>query len=255
MANPPPLPLREAQRSFTAYIRDPHAHPAPAGISERRMAVYHELFYNNLETFLVNYFPVLRAILGDTRWDQLVHEFFAHHRSHTPHFIEIPEEFLGYLQHERTVVADAPPFLVELAHYEWVELALLYSQQALPSAAPTDLAALLESVVVCSELAWPLAYQWPVHRICPDFCPLETTAQPTCLLVYRDADDQVRFMEINPLTLRLLQALRAAAGIDARAVLVGLAHELGVSEVEQFVQRGAELLADFAHRRVIGRAS
>ena len=52
-------------------------------------------------------------------------------RFHEPQFFRIAEEFLKYLDDERGEVADDPVFLRELAHYEWVELALSISQEEL----------------------------------------------------------------------------------------------------------------------------
>lgn len=119
------------QFEFAAHIRDPEHQPAPAGIEDRRMAVYRELFYNNVESFLSGTFPVLRSLYQDTDWHLLVRDYFSHHRAQTPLFLEIPREFLNWLENERSGQADDPAFLYELAHYEWVELALSISEETL----------------------------------------------------------------------------------------------------------------------------
>ena len=112
------------QYAFAAHIRNPEKKPNPEGIEERRMKIYRELFYNNVEGFIANTYPVLRRILSDDRWHGMIRDYFAHHLAHTPLFPEMPREFLKYLEHERIPQPDDPPFLLELAHYEWVELAL-----------------------------------------------------------------------------------------------------------------------------------
>src|SRR6185295_3414878 len=116
-----------------AHLRDPKRNRAPAGIEARRMKIYAELFYNNVEGFLANAFPVLRRITPDLRWHATVRDFFARHESHEPLFHRIAAEFLRYLGRERHRARGDFPFLRELAHYEWVELALAVS--------PIDLAA------------------------------------------------------------------------------------------------------------------
>ncbi|MDH5361618.1 MAG: DNA-binding domain-containing protein, partial [Gammaproteobacteria bacterium] len=40
------------QYQFAAYIRDPEQNPAPDNIEARRMKIYAELFYNNVEDFM-----------------------------------------------------------------------------------------------------------------------------------------------------------------------------------------------------------
>ena len=93
------------------------------------------------------------------------------HHSKTPYLFEISEEFLAYLQNERGTTETDPPFLLELAHYEWVEQALLISDAVLPAENPLLLDDPLSQTIYLSELAWPLAYRFPVHRIGPDYQP------------------------------------------------------------------------------------
>ena len=57
----------QQQYEFAAHIRDPEHKPAPDDIEDRRMGIYRELFYNNVEGFLSNSFPVLRKLMDDDR--------------------------------------------------------------------------------------------------------------------------------------------------------------------------------------------
>ncbi len=86
------------QYAFAANIRDPENNPAPEDIEDRRMQIYRELFYNNVENFISGTFPVLRRIYSDADWHGLVREYFSRHRSRTPLFHEIPREFLNWLE-------------------------------------------------------------------------------------------------------------------------------------------------------------
>ena len=119
-----PERLAELQRRFAAHIRDPDRNPAPADVEDRRMKVYRELFFNNVSSLLAGNFPVLRALCDDDAWRALVRDFYSRHRCRTPLFPEVAREFLRYLQDGRAPHQDDPPFLLELAHYEWTELAL-----------------------------------------------------------------------------------------------------------------------------------
>ncbi|MFZ2407721.1 MAG: putative DNA-binding domain-containing protein, partial [Methylobacter sp.] len=109
--------FKAKQLEFAAYIRDPENNPPPADVKQQRMAMYRELFFNNLDSFLSANFPVLRTLLNDRQWFELGQDFYARHASQSPHFSQIPEEFLDYLQNERDTSADFP-FMLELAHYE-----------------------------------------------------------------------------------------------------------------------------------------
>lgn len=211
------MALADQQKAFAAHLRDPERVPAPAGVEPRRMAVYRDLFINNLVDLLGGAFPVLRRILGDAGWRALVREFYARHHAHTPYFLELPREFLEWLQ-ARGAGPGEPAFLTELAHYEWVELALAISEEQAPDAAAPPADPLTVPLAV-SPLAWPLAYRWPVHRIGPEHRPVAPPPEPTFLVVYRDVGDRVLFLEIGPETARLLDALERTPGLTAAAAL------------------------------------
>ncbi|MFP6834742.1 MAG: putative DNA-binding domain-containing protein, partial [Pseudomonadales bacterium] len=114
--------FRELQLDFAAHIRNPDANPRPDGIEARRMQIYLDLFYNNIEGFLANGFPITKKLLGSALWHQVARDFVDRHASESPYFLEISQEFLTYLELAKR--ADLPDFIIELCHYEWVELAL-----------------------------------------------------------------------------------------------------------------------------------
>ena len=230
------MDLADQQRAFAAHLRDPERVPPPPGIEPRRLAIYRDLFFNNLADLLGGAFPVARRILGSERWKRLIRAFYAGHHAHTPYFLELPREFLEWLQVRPERDADEPPFLDELAHYEWVELALAISEEDTPAAGPPP-AAPLDAALAVSPLAWPLAYRWPVHRLGPGFQPVEPPATPTFIVVYRDRADAVQFLEIGAETARLLDALERAPGTTARDALGG-APEAAGEAVADLIGRG-----------------
>ena len=230
--------LHDQQFMLARHLRDPHAHPAPPGIEDRRLAVYRDLFFNNIEGLLAGNFPVIRKTLGDDAWTALVRRFYADHRSQTPLFPEIAREFIRYLESRDDEAL--PPWLRELAHYEWVELALQIADDVVPAhVADGDL---LAGIPVLSPFAWALAYQWPVHRIGPDVQPDQPPTEPTLLLVRRDAAHQIRFAAISPLVYRLIERL-GEGGRTGTEVLRQLAREAGVDDVPAFIEQGAAMLA------------
>jgi len=218
--------LAELQRRFAAHLRDPAQSPAPAGIEDRRLQVYRELFFNNVSGLLAGTFPVLHAILGPERWTRLVRDFYRDHRCHTPLFLEVPRELLCYLVEEREPRPDDPPFMHELAHYEWVELALAIDEQDVAAVSADPAGDLLAGVPVLSPLAWPLAYRFPVHRLGPPFQPEEAPAEPSFYVARRDRRDQVGFLHVNAVTLRLVERLQRTPDLSGAAHLDELAKEL-----------------------------
>lgn len=241
-----PSGLRAQQFALSRHLRDPDAVPAPDGIEARRLGIYRELLYNNLQGLLAGNFPVIRKTLGDDAWHALVHAFYAGHRCRTPLFTEIGREFVRWLEARADEGAASSPWLPELAHYEWVELALQISDAVAPEDVVSDFgadpgAALLSGMPVPSPWAWALAYRWPVHRIGPDHRPAQAPEQPTLILARRDADGEVRFAQLSPLVFRLLELL-GGGGCSGRDCLRTLAAEAGVGDVEAFLADGAAML-------------
>ncbi|KFL35474.1 DNA-binding domain-containing protein [Arenimonas donghaensis] len=239
---PAPETLRAQQARLAAHVRDPDVEAPPPGIEDRRLKIYRDLFYNSLQGLLAANFPVIRTLLGDSAWHALVRDFYRDHRCTTPLFPELPREFIQYLQERDDPGQADPPWLVELAHYEWVELALDLSEasdQATPHDADGDL---LAGKPVVSPLAWPLAYTWPVHRLSPGKLPTEPPPTPTLLLVRRGADLRVHFHALSPLTFRLLQRLSEQPGLSGRQQLEALAVEAAAPDHEAFIRQGSHML-------------
>lgn len=243
--------FQQAQYRFAAHLRDPEINPAPADIEPRRMRIYCDLFYNNVEDFLANAYPVLRKITPDAAWHARVRDFYARHECHDPLFHRVAEEFLRFLENERGEHPDDPPFIRELCHYEWVELALSVSALELTPELANPNGDLLAGRPLVSPLAWTLAYDWPVHRIGPDALPDAPGEQPTYLIVNRNRHDEVRFMEINAVTARLMQLLEEDVVSSGAELLTRIAGELNHPQPDAVVEAGATILADLRERDIV----
>ncbi len=244
------MDFQDYQRAFTARVRDPRSNPRPKGAPIARMKVYEELLYNNIEGFLLACFPVCRKILGKPRWRRLVRAFFGNHASRTPYFRQIPEEFLKYLQEEWQCPDDFPAFLPELAHYEWVELALDTSNrdEHLPAHDPSG--DLMAGSPLLNPVSRVLAYRWPVHRLSPRFKPLEPPAQPTFILAYRDQDYAVHFSAINSVTARMLYLMQENRDLNGTQLLGLLSRERGHAQ-DALIDHGRTILQDFRRQGVL----
>ena len=223
------MEFQDYQRAFTAHIRDPRATARPRGVPARRMKVYSELLYNNLEGFLLSCFPVCRAILGKRRWTRLARAFFRDHACHSPYFRQIPEQFLGYLQSGACPLEDLPPFLPELAHYEWVELELDTSDRDRDLPAHDPGGDLWSGRPLVNPVLRVLAYRWPVQRLSPRYRPHTPPDEATFILAFRDAALRVCFSQINAATARLVSLLLEAPELSGERALARLEAELGLA--------------------------
>jgi len=247
--------LAKLQNSFAAHIRNPESAPAPDGIEDRRMGIYRDLFFNNIKGFLSANFPVLKSLYDEKSWQELCRDFYTKFRCQTPLFPEIPREFLRYLQDHRQDsqqdhIGD-PPFMLELAHYEWVELALSLDETETDDIVADPDGDLLNGVPVLSPLAWPLSYQYPVQRIRADYQPRTAPPSTTHLLVWRQQDFTIKFMQLNETSQLLLQKMKEEPGCTGLELLTAVASDTRHPNPATVIEGGTVLLNELKDKQVI----
>lgn len=243
--------FREIQYAFAKHIRDPENNPPPTDAEDRRMAIYRELFFNNLRNLIGQTFPVLKKLHSKGKWESFIREFMVRHEASTPYFLEIPQEFLKFLQEEHVADDSDFPFLIELAHYEWVELALSVTDEENDMTGVNSEGDLLDGIPVKSRLAWMFAYQFPVHRISTDYIPTEPGEQPTFLAVCRKSSEDMDFMELNPVTARLLEMIDANESDTGRKLLTQLAGEISFPDTDKLIAHGHDAMQEMRDAEIL----
>jgi hypothetical protein len=238
------LAFQQFQHDLAQHLRDPHHTRRPAGVPARRMAVYNELLFNNICGFVDSCFPVCRQLLGEARWRRLCRTFYRDWPSHTPWFREIPREFVRYLD-EAHIARHLPRCLADLARYEWAELAVDVMDVMAPPHDPQG------DMMVCAVALNParmdVASPWPVHRIGPAWRPRQP--EPTFLVVFRDAQHEVQFSEINAVTARVLALLDE--GHTGQQAFAQLAREMAHSDPQALMAFGEQLLISLREQGVL----
>lgn len=243
--------FREIQHVFTQHMRDPENNPAPEGVEDRRIGIYRELVYDNIEGFIANSFPVLRKITPDDRWHEMLRDYICNHQSHTPLFPRMPLEFIQYLEDERHGHPEDPDFMLELAAYEWAELAISLDTREIEMDGVDVEGDLLAGVPVLNPLIMPQTYQYPVHQISPDYLPDSPPELPTYLLVYRRRDDEVGFLELNTVSARLIECIQGNDGKTGLQLLERIAEELKHPDPQVVINGGREIMHDMHDKDIL----
>ena len=241
--SPEPMTFTEYQATFAARIRMPKLAPRPPGATVKRMRVYEELLFNNLEGFLLACFPITREILGKRAWQKALRRFFSEHRCHSPLFRDIPKSFLDWMQAGGATQFEKLPFLAEFMHYEWLELHVSISTDEPNPVAFDQAGDLLQGRPALHPTARVACYHYQVHRIGPHFKPTTPDTEAHCYLLFRDDTDDVRFILLNPLSARLLSLL-VKHQPSGREALAHLAGQISPAQYERFVHAGGDLLRD-----------
>lgn len=250
----PPSSLATVQKNFCGYLRDPDNRAAPEGLNRRRLDVYRDLIFNNVESLLSSAYPVLKAIMGE-QWQSLIREFFVEHRAATPYFTRLAAEFLKFFE-EREAHTEHPDFLTELARHEWLELDLLYREAEQRADAESDYAvAFSDARLKLSSLAVIAQYHYPVHQLSADFIPDKPPTVPTWILMYRNSADKVVFVQLSDLAYQLLALIEQQPGHSARewmeSVVAQLANAMDDQQRDYFVNCGLALLESFFNDGVL----
>lgn len=210
------LGFQKYQQAFTQHIRNP-TQPRQAALKDiptERLAVYEEIVFTNVYEAISACFPVAQQVLGNAIWRTLIRGFLMEHSATSPIFRQIPAEFLSYLARVTAKPDNTlPAFIMSLCHYEWVELA---ASTCSNNSARLDLKltvdfkadATLKCCVAFVGSMFLLHYNYAVHTISAENTP--STDKPTQLLVYCDTAFKVQFLELNAITLQLLQLLQGA---------------------------------------------
>ena len=238
------------QHTFTQHMRDPENAPAPEGIESRRISVYTDLIFRNIENFIANSFPVLRQVIHDDGWHIILRGFLKKHISRTPYFPKLPLEFLNYLEQEQDEI-ELPAFCIELAHYEWIEISLSFDPREISFKNVDQNGDFLKGIPVLNLLAQPLIYQWPVHKISSNFVPKEKPDEPTYLIVYRDHLYDVGFIELNQIAAKLIEELQKNTDKTGEEILLDIAKQLQHPDPKVVIKGGSEVIQDFKKKDIL----
>lgn len=180
--------FQQLQLAMTQHIRNPERdydveEIGGNPIEDRRLKVYESLFFNNIEQFFSQIFPVCRSLFSEAQWYLLVREYLKKHTAETPLFHKLGLEFLKFIQQQQQddwLTNLLAPMQVEcffqLAHYEWVELELSLVEKKEPVVglqAKAHKPSLQQGSTLNNEAktyrlaadVWPLYYGFAVQKI------------------------------------------------------------------------------------------
>ena len=206
--------LQEMQLAFAAAIRDPDLDTHFPNVSPEQLAVYRELFWDNVKALLDSACPVAREVLGQDTWSMLLGRFWKEHPASTPEYTRMPFEFADWIAGQNLEDGGLPLWLAELIRWEVAELGAMFAPESNDtrprigyqrhSIAPS---LQLHASLGRASHRQELATQHPGDHL------------PAC---YRTAELDIAFMELTPLGAALLELLLA----EPEAGLAGATQKL-----------------------------
>jgi hypothetical protein len=221
---------------------------AMLAVGAERMLVYRRLVHNRLRGTIVDFLEYTVARLGVDRYRRDFEAFVELCAPSSPYLRDVPAEFVEWVLPRWTADPAVPAWLPDLARHELVDYEVRNDPRG--GEPETGLPLALDRPLRFDGTARLVRYGWAVHRLPRDEDDTsEPDAEPTRLLVYRDAEHKPRYLALSPFADALLHELLLARKAVQPALLAAAA-ALGEPLDDDKLGSAAQLIADLGERRV-----
>jgi len=221
---------------------------AMLAVGTERMLVYRKLVHSRLRGTITDFLERTVARLGTARFRRDLEAFVEQCAPTSPYLRDVPTEFVDWVEPHWKADAEVPAWLPELARHELLD----YEVRNEPRGGEPDtgLPLALDRPLRFDGSARLVRYGWALHRLPRSKDDRsEPEAEPTRLLVYRDAEHKPRYLALTPFANALLQELL----VERKAVqpaLVAAVAALGEALDDEKLGAAALLFADLCERKV-----
>ena len=221
---------------------------AMLAVGAERMLVYRKLVHNRVRNTILDFIARTVARLGMERFRRDVDAFVEACAPRSPYLRDVPTEFVEWVVPRWEADPEVPAWLPELARHELLDYEVRNDPRG--GEPETGLPLALDRPLRFDGTARLVRYGWALHRV-----PRrkgdrsEPEAEPTRLLVYRDAEHKPRYLALTPFADALLREL-LGAGKAVQPALVDAAAALGEPLDDEKLAAAAQLLADLGERKV-----
>ncbi len=223
---------------------------AMAAIGAPRLLVYRSLVRSGLRGVVRSFLPRTLARLGDEGWAAQFDAWLHQSAPRSRYLRDAPGEMVEWARTAWRADDTVPDYLVDLAVLEILESEI----DAAPDEPPVE--GVEGQLVLDRPLSWSGAlriadFGHAIHTLPEDEDDRRVpAAEPTTLLLYRDAEHRVRMLTLTPLARAVLRRLVDEGQTVAEAIPKGAA-EVGEAVDDALLGRLSALLADLAERGVL----
>jgi hypothetical protein len=212
----------------------------------RRLSVYRLLVRNNLAGVVFKMMARTRA-RAETAFDASFVQFLDEVGPRSHFLRDVPHELFAWARPRWASDATLPPYLVDLAAHELAE----YAVSAAPDGPPRTLADVaLDRAIAFASPVRLARYRFAVHVLPDD--PDDTTVpeqRDVALVLYRDADEAVASLELEPVHASAVERLLGGDTLEAALRHATTTH--GVALDDARLASFAQLLAELGERGVV----
>src|SRR5688572_5646113 len=213
-----------------------------------RMLVYRALVHNRMRNATRAFIPRVVARIGEGRLRADFDRFVDDRAALSYYLRDVPAEFVAWVGPRWQADADIPAYIPDLARHELLDNDVRNDPAG--GEAPTGNPVALDRPLAFDGTTRLMRYSFAVHRLSTakdDRSEPEPAA--TSLLVYRDAEHKVRYLELS--TFAAAALVHLLAGQPVQDALRAAAADLGEPLDDDKLAAAAMLLADLAERGVM----
>jgi hypothetical protein len=221
---------------------------AMLAVGPERMLVYRKLVHNRLRGTILDFIERTAARLGTGRFRRDFEAFVEERAPSSPYLRDVPAEFVEWAAPRWAADPEVPAWVPDLARHELLDYEVRNDPRG--GEPGTGLPLALDRPLRFDGTVRLVRYGWAVHRLPRKKDDTsEPEAEPTRLLVYRDAEHKARYLALTPFADALLHELLLARKA-VQPALVDAAAALGEPLDDEKLGAAAQLFADLAERNV-----
>jgi hypothetical protein len=221
---------------------------ALVAVGAARLLVYRALVHNRMRNAVRAFVPRTAARLGAERLRADFERWLDACAARSYYLRDVPEEFVAWAIPQWERDPEIPTYIPDLARHELLDNTV--KNDPAGGEPPTGRPVALDRPLAFDGSARSMSYAHAVHRLPADTSDrTEPERVPTSLLVYRDAEHKVRYLQLTPWAAAVLA--RLLAGEPVAPALNGAAEDLGEPLDDDKLASAATLLADLGERGVM----
>lgn len=237
---------------------------SPAGLladmGPARLAVYRKLVHNSICSAIRAFLPYTLDFRGKQDFHDDLQLWLEGPGPRSKYLRDLPVEFVQFISIHWTKLDELGAFLIDFARYELLECELEAAASAPLDAATPDESRPLElsDELVIDPLASIHSFRYPVHEIVsmPEAArpPIPWPQRATTLLVYRDEEHELRYLQLSPMAESLWRSWQESLTLEQSIRRAALAQGAQTAEgriEDEFLARVSALIAEFAERGVV----
>lgn len=176
------------------------------GTRQDRLHNYRRLIYTIYWDALSDAYPIAKSILKEDQWDKMVDDFISECACNEPQLFRMPYSLIGFAEHKSYAEAFSLPYLLDLLLFEWIEIEV-HSMKDLPEKTLLSITKVEDGHLEFNPYFSLIKLNYPIHQLKKQ--NIDQLKGEYFLLIYREKNGTVQYMELNGFTANLIEQLSA----------------------------------------------